>query len=123
MSKLVTKSIIFRDRTFNLSFPTVGQLIDIRVTEQQLSRGTTKELLLGTGEDVDAYIYIRTFSHIKVLMPELMASLNVDSILDLSLLDYQDLVDLYSDEIQPWLTEWQTQLKEKMTSRKSEKTK
>lgn len=121
MSKLVSKNIVFRDRNFILSYPTVGQLIDIRVLEKQLSRGTANDLLMGTGEDVDAFIYIRTFAHIKVLIPELVESLNVNSMLDLSVIDYQDLVDLYSNEIQPWLTEWQTQLKEKMTARKSEK--
>lgn len=123
MSKLVTKNVVFRDRNFNLSYPTVGQLIDIRVIEKQISRGTGNDLLMGTGEDVDAFIYIRTFAHIKVLIPELVESLNVGSMLDLSIVDYQDLVDLYSNEIQPWLSEWQNQLKEKMTARQSEKDK
>lgn len=123
MSKLVNKNIVFKDNNFSLSYPNVGQMIDIRVLEQQLSKGTIKELLMGTGEDIDAYIYIRTYSHIKVLLPELIDSLKVETVFDLSVEDFQELVDLYSNEIQPWLSEWQKQIREKMKSKNSETSK
>ena len=119
MSQIVTKNIVFRGRNLSLKYPTVGQMIDIKVIEQQLSRGTFRDLLLGTGEDIDVYIYIRTFSHIKVLLPELIGDLKVDSLLDLSIDDYQELVDLYSNEIQPWLQNWQQSLREKMKAQNS----
>ena len=70
-------------------------------------------------EHIDVYIYIRTFSHIKVLLPELIGDLKVDSLLDLSIDDYQELVDLYSNEIQPWLQSWQQSLREKMKAQNS----
>jgi len=113
---MVGKVVKFKENEYQLSYPTVGQLIDIRVKEQLLSKGTTKELLTGINADVDGYIYITTIAHIEVLLPNLIKDMKVP-LLEMGLLDFQDMVDLYSDQIAPWLNDWKEQIKEKMKSR------
>lgn len=113
---MVSKVIKFKGNEYQLKYPTVGQLIDIRVLEQQLSKGTIKELLTGIDADIDSYIYITTISHIQILLPELVKDLKV-SLKEMDLLDFQDMVDLYSEQISPWLIEWRDKIKEKMKSK------
>lgn len=112
---VVTKSVQIQGRTYTTSYPTVGQMIDIQVVEKQLSRGTAKDLLIsGMGKDIDAYLYITTFAHMSVLFPTLKGDAKVKTLLDLSLEDFQELVDVYTDEIQPWLQEWEEKIKERL---------
>lgn len=112
---VVTKSVQIQGRTYTTSYPTVGQMIDIQVVEKQLSRGTAKDLLIsGMGKDIDAYLYIITFAHMSVLFPTLKGDAKVKTLLDLSLEDFQELVDVYTDEIQPWLQEWEEKIKERL---------
>lgn len=112
---IVTKSVQIQGRTYTTSYPTVGQMIDIQVVEKQLSRGTAKDLLIsGMGKDIDAYLYITTFAHMSVLFPTLKSDAKVKTLLDLSLEDFQELVDVYTDEIQPWLQEWEEKIKERL---------
>ena len=122
-NSIVTKTILFKDHPYPIQYPTVGQFIDIRVLEQQLSRGNLKELVGGLGLDVDAYIYITTYSHISILLPDLIKDLKVDSPLELSMLDYQDLVEVFTEQIQPWFEEWQKQIKERMKKKSEPSTK
>lgn len=112
---VITKSVQIQGRTYTTSYPTVGQMIDIQVVEKQLSRGTAKDLLIsGMGKDIDAYLYITTFAHMSVLFPTLKSDAKVKTLLDLSLEDFQELVDVYTDEIQPWLQEWEEKIKERL---------
>jgi hypothetical protein len=110
---MINKSIKFKNNEYLLKYPTVGQLIDIRVSEQLLSKGTSKDLLMGLNADIDSYVYITTIAHIQVLLPELVKDLKVP-LRDLDPLDFEELVNLFSNEISPWLTEWQEGIKEKM---------
>jgi len=113
---MVSKTVTFKGNDYQLKYPTVGQLIDIRVLEQQLSKGMIKELLTGTDADIDGYIYITTIAHIQILIPNLLKDMRV-SLRDMDLLDFQDLIDLYSEQISPWLTDWRDKIKEKMKSK------
>lgn len=113
---MTTKTIIFKENEYQLKYPTVGQLIDIRVLEQQLSKGTVRDLLTGLNADVDGYIYITTISHIQVLLPELVKDLKVP-MKDMDLLDFQDFVELYTEQIAPWMVDWNEKIKEKMKPR------
>jgi len=110
---MINKTIKFKENEYQLKYPSVGQLIDIRVIEQQISKGTAKDLLTGLNADVDSYIYITTMAHIQVLLPELVKDLKVP-MRDLDISDFQELIDLFSDEISPWLTEWRDKMKDKI---------
>lgn len=113
-NSIVQKQVSFKGNSYSISYPTVGQLIDIRVIEQQLSRGTLKDLVTSLGNSVDAYLYITTFAHIQVLTPDLIKDLRVNSLLDLQVEEFDELADFYSTEIAPWLQEWMDKMKEKV---------
>lgn len=116
-NSIVQKQLTFRGNSYLISYPTVGQFIDIRVIEQQLSKGTLKELLSGLGSSIDAFLYITTFAHIQILVPELIKDLRVKSLLDLQVEEFDELADLYSEHIAPWLQEWMDKMKEKVVSK------
>lgn len=109
------KKIKVCGRTYDLKYPNVGNFIDIKVLETKLSQGSAMSLVNGTGEQLDAYFYITTYAHFQVLCPDLLKDLKVNSLLELSLLDFQELLNVYLQEIQPWIAEIQQAVKEKMT--------
>jgi len=113
---MVNKTIVFKGNEYQLKYPTVGQLIDIRVMEQQLSKGMIKELITGTDADIDSYIYITTIAHVQILLPDLVKDMRV-SFKDMDVMDFQELINLYSEQISPWLIEWRDKIKEKMKIR------
>lgn len=113
---MVNKVVKYKDREYELKYPRVGQFIDLRVREQQLSRGTSKDLVLGIGADIDSYIYITTVAHIEILLPELVKDLKAP-ILEMGVIDFQDLVDLYTNEIAPWLDEWKKKITERIQTK------
>lgn len=118
MSSIVSKVIKFRDSEFILSYPTVGQLIDIEVTQQHLSKGTLKELLLGLDNSVETYLYILSYAYVSVLLPGILKNAKVNSLLELSIEDFQEIVDLYVDQIKPWLDENNKEIKERILNKK-----
>lgn len=97
------KTIQIKGNNYTTKFPTVGQFIDINVLESQLSKGTSKDLLGGTPDAVDSYIYISTYAHFKVLFPKLIEDLKVP-ILDLDLRDFEELTRAFL-EIRQWINE------------------
>lgn len=111
-----TKRIQVCNRTYDLKYPNVGNFIDIKVLETKLSQGTAMSLVNGTGEQLDAFFYITTYAHFQVLCPELLKDLKVNSLLELSLDDFQELLNVYLNDIQPWISGIQKAVKEKMTA-------
>lgn len=118
MASIVSKTIKFRDSDFILSYPTVGQIIDIEVTQQHLSKGTLKELLMGLDNSVETYLYILAYSYVSVLLPGILRDARVSSLLELSIEDFQEIVDLYVDQIKPWLDENNREIKERILNKK-----
>ena len=100
---ILQKQIEVKGNRYTIAFPNVGQFIEIKVLEKKLSQGYSKELLMGLGEDIDAYLYISSCAHIMVLMPDLIKDLKVNDLLELSLVDFEDLAKIYLTEIKPWL--------------------
>lgn len=111
-----TKKIKVCGRTYDLNYPNVGNFIDIKVLETKLSQGSAMLLVNGTGEQLDAFFYITTYAHFQVLCPDLLKDLKVNSLLELSLDDFQELLNVYLNDIQPWISGIQKAVKEKMTS-------
>lgn len=114
MSTISSKEITILGNSYMVNFPNVGQFIDIKVQEQKLSKGFSKELLLGTGEDVDAYLYITAYAHVKVMIPELYRDLKVDDLLQLSLEDFETITKVYLEQIKPWLDSVKNELRKKV---------
>lgn len=111
---MVNKTIKIQNNSYVLKYPTVGQFIDIKVLEQQLSKGTMKDFLTaGLYDDVDAYLAIKTVAHIQVLIPSINKDLKTESLLDIQFDDFQELISIFNDEIFPWLEEWKKNFKKK----------
>ena len=110
------KKIKVCGRTYDLNYPNVGNFIDIKVLETKLSQGSAMLLVNGTGEQLDDFFYITTYAHFQVLCPDLLKDLKVNSLLELSLDDFQELLNVYLNDIQPWISGIQKAVKEKMTS-------
>lgn len=100
---ILQKQIEVKGNRYTITFPNVGQFIEIKVLEKKLSQGYSKELLMGLGEDIDAYLYVSSSAHIMVLMPDLIKDLKVNDLFELSLVDFEDLAKIYLEEIKPWL--------------------
>lgn len=113
MSKIVSREVTINGNSYLVNFPNVGQFIDIKVQEQKLSKGFSKELVLGLGEDVDAYLYITAYAHVKVMIPDLCKDLKVGDLLDLSLEDFESITNVYLEQIKPWLDSVKNEIRKK----------
>jgi len=111
-----SKVIQVSGNSYKIDFPNVGKFIDIQVLETRLSQGQAKNLIFGTGDQIDAFLYITTYAHFSVLCPEMFKDLKVNSILDLSFEEYEQLVQIYLKEIQPWIRGVKDAIKEKIAS-------
>lgn len=104
---MIQKTIKIQDNSYSLKYPTVGQMIDIKVLENQLSKGTLKDCLVnGLYDDIDVYLAVKTIAHVSVLIPSLKKDLKVDDILNIQFDDFQELIEVFNTEIFPWLEEW-----------------
>lgn len=117
---MLKKTIEIAGNSYVIEYPNVGKFIDIKVLETQLSKGMSTQMVYGTVDQQAAYIYIMTYAHLAVLCPQLMKDLKVDSLFDLSMEDFDNLVEVYSKEIQPWLSRVKEQVKERIDERSGE---
>lgn len=109
-----TKTIKIQGQEFTLTYPNVGQFIDIKVLETKLAQGTSAQLVAGTAAQLDAFLFITTYAHFAVLCPDLMKQLKVDSLLDLSVKDFEELSEVYLKDIQPWIDGVKKEIKDGM---------
>ena len=117
---MLKKTIAICGNQYSIEYPTVGKFIDIKVLETQLSKGMSTQMVYGTVDQQAAYVYITTYAHFVVLCPQLMKDLKVDSLFDLSMDDFDELVDVYVKEIQPWLSRVKNQVKERIDAKSEE---
>lgn len=109
----LTKTIVVGGNSYTTKFPKVGQIIDIKVLENQLSKGMSKELVTGLPEDLDVYIYISAYAHFTVLFPDLLKDLKVSNLLELDLRDYEELVKEFI-KVKEWINEVRESLHKKV---------
>jgi len=99
--------VFFQDQTFEIKFPTNGQLIDIETMKVTLSNGLYRQLVSANNVPaniaLDLVDSIATFS---ILIPALKTHLKVDNILDLSPIETKDMVKAYKTQYFPWYSEW-----------------
>jgi len=104
------RSINFKvkENEYSLSFPTVGQVIDIESTKSKLSNGTYGDLVrAGTITAGTALDQIDMFSYFSILCPDLIADLKVSRYQDLDIFDAKELLLVYRKDVLPWVAEWQ----------------
>lgn len=111
---MISKNIVVCGNTYKVDYPTVGKFIDIKVLETQLSKGMSSQMVFGTKDQQAAFVYITTYAHFAVLCPQLMKDLKVDSLFDLSIEDFNSLVEVYVKDIQPWISGVKEQVKDRI---------
>jgi len=105
--------IEFAGRSYKISYPNVGQFIDIATRESTLSKGNFKDLILsGLPDHQEAFGMIKVIAFIEIMLPQLVKDLKTESLLDLDPVDFEQISIAYFDIILPWLTEWRTKIQE-----------
>ena len=103
------KKIVLKidDNEYSINFPTVGDLIDIEILKSHYSKGKYLSML-GTRTVTSNFALdmIDAVSHFSVLIPSLKEDLKVKSLMDLSIPDSKELVDVYRKEFTPWFNGW-----------------
>jgi hypothetical protein len=108
------KQIEINGATFEISFPNVGQTLQIEAYRQTISRGQYGNMVLSPTESSSQSLdLIDTIAHFEVLMPKkFKESLKVESITELSLSDAKPLVAAYKTQFLPWFVELLNELKQ-----------
>jgi tRNA-dihydrouridine synthase len=108
MSIQRTISFTIKDNTYELRIPNNGQLIDIESMKQMLSKGMYRAMNnTGTVNTAAALDIIDMTAMFTVLCPKLVKDLNVTSLLDLDILDSQELIQVYREQVAEWIISWQ----------------
>jgi hypothetical protein len=100
--------IKFQDNDFEITFPNVGQIIDIETRKTLFSSGQYENL---RKNDSIALPYINALATFSILVPELNSLLRVESLFDLNLIDVKELIEIYNKEYAPWYEEWNNFIK------------
>lgn len=100
--------ITIQKNEYEISFPNNGQLIDIETKKQSLSSGMMDSLLLGkTTSSNMAWMTISMIATFSILIPDLIKSLRVDSLLELTPIQSKEMVKVYMSEFLVWYHEWE----------------
>lgn len=101
----------FKGNKYAIEFPNTGDLLEIMILKSRLSRGQYDNISASFKMDSKlAQTIIEAVSFLNVACPDLEKSLNVDSLLDLNMIDMRELLEVYLKEISPWYVNWITAL-------------
>lgn len=99
--------ITVKGEQFKLKFPTIGDYMAIERYKMNLSAGQYTQMansnLLTFVEALDAVDMIAYFT---VLAPDILKHLKVEMYSELDLLDAKPLLDVYKEEVKPWIDSW-----------------
>ena len=102
-----TKTFIFKDKEYQLEFPTVGQYLKIEEEKVNLSKGKWGDFIKsGTLSSMRAVQMIECMAILKTLCPDFIKNLNVVSFNEIDLKDFAELVKVYVKVINPWYSSW-----------------
>lgn len=100
--------VIINDKTYNISFPNVGQMMEIESKKIALGGGVYRDLITaGTKSAQYNLDLIDAISNFTVLIPELRKDLDVKSFLDIDLITGKHVVKAYNKQFYPWFQEIQ----------------
>jgi hypothetical protein len=113
LSKKITIKI--QENEYEVSFPNNGQLIDIEVMKQGLSKGTQDSLLSGLGINANlAWMTIEMIATFTILIPDLIKSLRVENLLELDPMQSKELRKVYVDVYYKWYNEWMAEINDEV---------
>lgn len=105
-------TIKIKTNSYIVKFPTVGQFSDIEVRKQLYSGGHYGAMVATlTTQSQLALDIIDTQAYFSILIPDLIKDLNVKSLRDIDLLDFEEFRKVYRDVFAPWMEEWEEALK------------
>jgi len=111
MSLEASVNVKIGEKTYQIKFPTVGQVMDIESKKVLLSGDTYREQVrTGTKASTFNLDLIDTVSHFMVLIPELRLDLDEKSLLSMSALKSTALIKAYLRDFRPWYNEFLKQL-------------
>jgi hypothetical protein len=91
---------------YEITYPTTGQFIDIAVLKSKIAN-EYRSLASATDYNMGyAKVLVDMIATFNVLLPDLKKDLNINAILDLSLLESRQLLDPYIEIYLPWITEF-----------------
>lgn len=108
-------TIYIKDVSFNVKFPTSGQMIDIAILKSKLSDNQYNSLFLQSSLEAPlALRLVDAYSFFQIMVPELKKNLTLDSFYDIEVLDSLELIEVFESQIQPWLNEWTKVINERV---------
>jgi hypothetical protein len=100
-------SVTIQGNTYQIQFPSVGQIIDIETRKSALSAGQYSKFVdLGTIGAFLAKNYVDVISVFSILIPQLLKDLRKESLFDLSPIEMVELTEIYNKQYSPWYNEW-----------------
>ena len=111
MKELVRiKKFSFKDESYQVEVPTVGQYLEIENQKIWNSEGLWLDLIKSqTISAIRSIQIIECVSVLKALCPTLFKNMKVVSYKEIDAIDFVDLLEVYTKEIQPWYKDWFTQ--------------
>ncbi len=99
------------NKTYEVEYPTVKQMIDIESMKLAYSKGKYSEMILsGTKWMTRALNYIDMLSYFSIMCPGLVKDSKVD-LANIDLLDiHKGMFDVYTDQFVPWWNEYESML-------------
>ncbi len=105
-------TIRIKNNSYTVKFPTVGQFSDIEIRKQLFSGGNYGSMVANmTSQSQRALDIIDAQAYFTILIPELIKDLNVKSLRDIDLLDFEEIRIPYVKKFAPWVNEWEDALK------------
>lgn len=110
-----TIEISIKGNKYNVTFPTVGQIIDIETRRSMLSKGQYGNMIESKMKLTwNVLEVIDVMSYFQVLIPKLFNDLNVRSIEELDAIDFAEVVSAYREQFSPWFEGWAKKFNEVM---------
>lgn len=102
-----TKNFNFQGRNYSVSFPTVGQYMDIESEKIVISKNQWSNLVFQkTLSSFRAMQIIECIATLKILCPDIFKDMKVDNYRNIDAKDFLELLNVYNKEISPWYGEW-----------------
>lgn len=92
---------------YQIKFPTNNELIQIEAMKSSLSYNEYNGIARsGTAASSFARSIIDMIAFFTIMIPQLKTDMNVKTIGELHPIDSKQLMNVYRDQVSPWLNEW-----------------
>lgn len=102
-----SKVLTIKGQSYTVNIPKTGQFIDIQALKGSISSDRYNQLIASL-DQFTGYARLLTdmIATFNVLIPDLKKNLNIDSMLDLELIEIKEMLDVYVMDWIPFYTNW-----------------